>query len=973
MKRKWRPAARRLCAAGRPDMMRFVCLALLIAASASKAFSQQGIITTIAGGGANSPVALSAYIAPSSVAVDSLGNIFIASSGMHEVLRVDPLGNLTQVAGTGAGGFTGDGGPAASASLSFPSDVAVDAQGNLFIADSHNQRVRRVDATTGIITTVAGSGQRGYSGDGGPATSASFDFPDAVAVDARGNLFIWDNDNHRIRRVDVVTGIVTTVAGNGTYGYSGDGGPATSASIFATGVAVDSQGNLFISDPFNERVRRIDAVTGIITTVAGNGTFGYSGDGGPATSASLEHPYDVAVDAQDNLLIADTYHQRIRRVDAVTQIITTVAGNGQRGYSGDGGPATSASLAGPLSVAVDGLGSLFIADSGNSRIRRVDAVTGIISTVAGGGNGGDGVAATSAILASPFGVAPDSSGNVFIVERGNSRIRRVDVVTGIITTVAGNGQEGCSGDGGPATSASLGLPEGLALDAQGNLFIVDSGCLSIRRVDAVTGTITTVAGGSLFSGVAVDAEGNLFIADPRNSCILHVDVVSGNYTNVAGNGVVGYGGDGGPATSASFAYPKRVAVDTQGNLFVVDVWNGNVRRIDAVTGIITTVIGGFNSPTGVAVDAQGNLFISDSDSFRICASGPGNNRIWRVDAVTGIRAAVAGDGSYGYSGDGGPATAASLGFLQDVAVDAQGTVFIAGSTSNRVRAVPLPAFLALSPTVLPFSTQLIGTTSAAQTITLTNTGVAGVTISGIAIAGANADEYAQANTCASSLEAGANCAINVTFTPAAAGWRTATLTITDDAFGSPHTVWLRATGLDGDFSLAASPTSAAVTAGQSASYTITVSPVAGFNHSVALSCGGAPYLATCSVSTSLLTLDGTNTATATVTVTTTARAGVGMRLKPPAGPWIWLWMLGLFAAVGARLVAGRRLAWRQAWASLAVAMLSLTLWTACGGGAGSGDGNPGTPAGTYTLTVGGTYRSDTTTLQHSVNLTLKVN
>jgi sugar lactone lactonase YvrE len=226
-----------------------------------------------------------------------------------------------------------------------------------------------VDASTGIITTVAGNGIPGYSGDGGPATSASLSGPSGVVVDATGNLLIADSSNYRIRRVDASTGIITTVAGNGIRGFSGDGGPATSASLSPIGVAVDATGNLFIADTGNHRIRRVDESTGIITTVAGNGIRGFSGDGGPATSASLNYPTGVAVDGSGNLFIADAANNRIRWVDASTGIITTVAGNGMPDYSGDGGPATSASLNGPSGVVVDAAGNLFIADNDNKRIR----------------------------------------------------------------------------------------------------------------------------------------------------------------------------------------------------------------------------------------------------------------------------------------------------------------------------------------------------------------------------------------------------------------------------------------------------------------------------------------------------------------------------------------------------------------------------------------------------------------------------
>jgi sugar lactone lactonase YvrE len=283
---------------------------------------------------------------------------------------VDIKGIITTVAGNGSSGYSGDSGPATNASLSDPLNAAVDAAGNLFIGDYGNARIRKVDAN-GLITTVAGNGSTAYSGDGGPAIDAGLNKP-TVAVDASGNLFIADRGNNRIRKVDL-KGIITTVAGNGSSGYSGDGGAATNASLNnPSDVAVDDSGNLFIADLANNRIRKVDT-QGIITTVAGNGSSGYAGDGGPATNASLTGSVAVALDASDNLFIGDSGNNRIRKVDA-QGIITTVAGNGSSGYSGDGGAATNASLNKPADIAVDASGNLFITDFNNNRIREVALV-----------------------------------------------------------------------------------------------------------------------------------------------------------------------------------------------------------------------------------------------------------------------------------------------------------------------------------------------------------------------------------------------------------------------------------------------------------------------------------------------------------------------------------------------------------------------------------------------------------------------
>ena len=389
-------------------------------------------------------------------------------------------------------------------------------------------------AQTGIITTVAGTERGGFSGDGGPATSAQLNFPVAIALEASGNLFIADRDNHRIRKVTVGTGLITTVAGTGTQGFSGDQGSSTNAQLNRPeGIAVDADGNLYIADTGNHRIRRVAAGTGRITTEAGTGTAGVAGDGGSGTAAQLSFPSGLAIDAGGNLYIAERLNDRIRKVRAGTGTMTTVAGPGVFDFSmedggpvGDGGPATAARLALPSGVAVDASGNLFIADRDNFRIRKVGARTGLITTAAGkgavrfvngfgiGGFGGDGGPATSALLSQPSGVGLDSSGNLFIADTANNRIRKVEAGTGIITTVAGMGATnilvntnapglGLDGDGGPATSAAINHPVAVAFDGNGNLFIAAPASLRIRRVartvTSVRPTITMPADGTRLS------------------------------------------------------------------------------------------------------------------------------------------------------------------------------------------------------------------------------------------------------------------------------------------------------------------------------------------------------------------------------------------------------------------------------------------------------------------------------------------
>ena len=683
----------------------------------SSALAQQYVISTVAGGAPPPTPAPGVEVpigAPAGIAADDSGNVYF--SNYLSVFKLDRNGILTRVAGNSLVGYSGDGGPATSAALS-ASSLAVDSAGNLFLGGGGGAgRVRRV-SPDGIITTVAGNGTLGFSGDTGPATDAALSVF-GVAVDGAGNLFIADAYAGRIRQVSP-DGIITTVAGNGSQGFSGDNGPATSAQLNnPSGVVVDSAGNLFIADTGNQRIRKVSR-GGVISTVAGDGPSDSpeaAGDGGPATSAQLGLPTYVALDAIGNLFIAENYggpgpgYGGIREV-SVDGIITTVAGGGSSGL-GDDGSATSAQLVGPYGVAVDGSGNLFIAD-GQDRIRKV-STSGIITTVAGNGNccfWGDGGPAINAAM-SAWGVAVDGAGDIFIADFGNQRVREV-ASSGIITTVAGGGAlAGASADDGPAASAALSYPAAVAVDGAGSLFIADAGNHLVRKVSA-RGIITTVAGNGaqgfsgdggpatsaalslcadLCGGLAVDSDGALFIADYGNNRIRKVSP-DGIITTVAGSGSPSpntdhYSGDGGPATNALLYRPTGVAVDSAGNIFVVDAGNNRIRKV-SVNGIISTVAGngtlGFSGdggpatmaemdfPRGVAVDSVGALFIADTNNYRI-----------RMVSPAGIITTVAGGGN-DVRGDGGPATNARLSFPMAVAVSDEGGIYIADNGIRLLR------------------------------------------------------------------------------------------------------------------------------------------------------------------------------------------------------------------------------------------------------------------------------------------------
>lgn len=541
--------------------------ALLIASAAAR--GQEFTISTVAGApllGTTPVAATTVGIGfPEGVTTDAAGNVFFTSfvyvmgvpgQAYGAIFKLDPNGILTRFAGA-RGGYSGDVGPALATGLGLATDLAFDGAGNLYFADGINgdgadSRIRKI-SFDGIITTVA--------------THMPMLF--RLAVDTAGNLYFAEGSNRSWVRKISPDGVITNVAGNGTYGISGDGGPATSAQIgVPDGLAVDGAGNLYLSDNYQDdsigverhRVRKISP-DGIITTVAGNGGSGYSGDDGPAPEAQLMSPGHLAVDKAGNLYIEDG--PRVRKVSA-DGIITTVAGNGSRGYSGDGGPAVNAQLAeipyASLALAVDGAGSLYIANS--YRIRKVSA-KGIITTVAGNGDRsiplGDGVPATQAQLINPVGVAVDSAGTLYISDTFTNRVLKVSA-DGLITTVAGR-KEGANGlepleappDRVPASASYLYWPAGMATDRGGNLYIADSRYARIRRVSP-TGTITTVAGSAS-------------LRDRH-----------------------GYSGDGGPATSALLSWPKDVALDGAGNVYIADSGNSRVRMVSQA-GIITTVAG----------------------------------------------------------------------------------------------------------------------------------------------------------------------------------------------------------------------------------------------------------------------------------------------------------------------------------------------------------------------------------------------
>jgi sugar lactone lactonase YvrE len=662
-----------------------------------------GFITTVAGSTwtfpsevspANAPLGLGADMIDvrAGVVADSLGNVYVADPNNHMVFKISD-GTFSIVAGTGVEGYFGDGGPATAARLDFPDALALSPSGELYIADGNNSVIRKVDKT-GKITTVVGNGVAAYSGDGGQAVNASLNFPEGITFDSSGDLFIADSGNVVIRKVDT-SGVITTLPITTV--------PANSGLCSPEDVVDGPSGNLYIADTCRDQIFKLDS-GGNLTVVAGNGSPGYSGDGGPALNASLSLPITITFDPAGNLYIADQGNNVTRKVNT-TGTITTVVGNSGPGFSGDGGSGLLASLAQPGALIFDPFGNLDIADMANERIRRV-APSGTITTIAGNGKfeyAGDGGPATSASLDSPVGTTVDPAGNLFAADIANHVVRKIDPA-GLISTYAGTGvlAPTYTGDGGPAISASLVFPDDVKADGAGNVYVSEGG--RVHKISP-SGVITTLLGGPSNSGafslsniendglsrdlrIALDSQGDVYISDPDNFRVLKLDT-TGALTVVAGIGKAGFSGDGGPATLASLGIVRDVAIDLAGNLYIADQGNGRVRRVDP-TGVITTVAGngsttvsgdggaatsaGLPGPFALTVDGVGNLFIGSA------------GRVRKVDA-SGTITTIAGGGFIGPTVDGIPATNAAFTNVQGLAFDAAGNLYLTDRLNNRLRKI----------------------------------------------------------------------------------------------------------------------------------------------------------------------------------------------------------------------------------------------------------------------------------------------
>jgi ASPM-SPD-2-Hydin domain-containing protein/HYDIN/CFA65/VesB family protein len=1068
----------------------------------------------------NSPDGTSAHTAalahPSNVFVDGAGsgNLFVADSDADTIREV-PIADGTNytvgmttlhiytIAGNGFLSFGGDGAIATNAELDAPFaaanavGIATDAAGNLFIADTSNDVIREVPVVDGngmthgnIYTIVGGAGNDSFSGDGGVAASGRINNPNGVFVDSHNNIFIADTGNCLIREVVALTGNITTVAGTvpvpntnpPVCGSFGDQGPATTAQLNAPNtVFVDGSGNIFIADTLNHAIREIPAVTangkiaGHIYTVAGTlSVSGPSADGVLATGALLNGPQGVFVDSFGNLFLADTKNQVIREVPArdgtnygismAAGKIYTVAGTGETGgFGGDGGPATSAKLLTPFGVLVDDAGNIFISDTGNHIIREVAAATlngktaGDIYTVAGtpqtASFGGDGFAAVSALLNTPQGLAAGITRNLLVADAQNIRIRSIgpnllaapapgatldnttltftparlvgstsaamtvtltDNGTAplTITSITPSGDFAISADTCPLSPAKLALGANCTISVtftptangtrNGAITIIDDAANSPQTV-TLKGTGGTPTATPNPASLSFTSQPVGTASTPQAIILTNTGAVTLNVTNIAVSGTnsgdftltpantcVGtpVAASGGICTINVTFKPIAVGNNRTALITITDDASPATQTIN-LTGIAVAPTVSFN-PTSLTFSNQ--VLSTPSAAQTVMLTNNGTAAL----AITGI--VPGGDFSETDNCPKSPTTLAvsatctiNVTFTPTATGSRSGSITVTDNAIGSPQSVTLtgtgvvpPPVASLSSASLTFSDQLVGTpASAAQTVTLSNTGKSPLTVS-IGITGANAGDFAQTNNCGGSVAAGANCTISATFAPTASGARSATVTITDNAAGSPHTVSLGGAGVALSLAAASSgSTTQTVKAGQTATYNLQLSAAGAASmtdsFSVTVTCTGAPALATCNAPAAPVVVTPAAPAAFSITVSTTGASIVAPgvqtepRMQPPAAirtvPLFLLVLLSVAVMLAwMQSPAGRmrtvRLAFVAGLLMLPVSAAVLLQGCASSGGSSTPTPKPSTPAGTSTLTITATAngKAQTTTL-----------
>jgi sugar lactone lactonase YvrE len=758
-------------------------------------------VQTGTGPGAATATALSL---PTDIVFDDAGDAYtVTANGKPYLLRIDgTTGNVTIVAGNGVAGNTGDGGAATAAEIQTPTGLALDAQGNLYFSGSTPNTVRKITLATGIITTYvgpSGGGAAGFGGDGGPANLAILNTPQHIAIDVLGNMYIADQKNQRLRMVTppaagALYGTITTIAGTGTASNSASGIASVNSNLNQVrGVDVTPAGDLVITDGFNAEVKTIAPPVNAAATAVGattnytasaevltsltpktfgvpagytsfsSGTVtGCAAGTGAAVGAICTVPLSFApksVGVQGAPLqftdsLGDVYSLPLAGLGngpaaaVLPGLVGGVAGTGTAGNAGDGGSATAAELNGPTAIAVDALGDYFFTDTANNEIREISAA-GVITRVAGtgaAGSSGDSGAATAATLNAPMGLAVDGAGNLYIADTGNNKIRKVS--GGVISTFAGTGAAGYSGDTGPAATAQLAGPEGLYLTPSGVLYVADTGNHAVRTIGVRSTAINTIAGtgkpgytGDTTeaatatlngpTGVAVDNNGNVYIADTGNKVIRRIAASIGSTNGMVGSGVIStYAGSGssglsnGAATTASFASPMALAVDTAGDLYVADTGN---------------------------------------DAIRLVAGG-------QVSTVTGT-------GTAGFTGDGGSSSVATMNAPAGLAIDHSGNIVIADTGNDAIRDISVTASSLIYPTTNPGST-------AAASVTLLNAGNVALNVAFVTVPAGFTEQPGSGANCSGTavlVAAGASCQAEIVFAPTATQSYSGNVVITDNS------------------------------------------------------------------------------------------------------------------------------------------------------------------------------------------------
>jgi len=644
-----------------------------------------GQVTTLAGtgaaGSANSIITAASFFVPAGVATDALGNVYVADEANNLIRKISPAGVVTTLAGSGARGSAD--GIGIAASFYGPVGVATDASGNVYVADTFNNLIRKV-SPAGVVSTLAGSGSPGSAN--GMATAASFYHPFGVATDASGNLYVADCNNNLIRKISPL-GAVTTLAGSGAY-ISTDG-TGTAASFYGpVGVATDALGNVYVAD-YNGLVIRKISTTGVVTTLAGSGAPGSANGNGRA--ASFFCPSGVATDASGNIYVADNNNNLIRKISP-SGVVTTLAGSGAAGSAN--GIGIAASFNQPGSVSTDASGNVYVADANNNQIRKITPA-GVVTTLAGSGAAGSvNTTFTSASFNNPTGVATDAPGNVYVADAGNNLIRKVSPA-GVVSTLAGSGTQGSINGQGP--TASFYQPTGVATDASGNVYVADELNNLIRTITpgGTVATLNCTGTAASFSspfGVATDASGNVYVADEGNASIKKV-IPSGVVSILAPVGAVAGG-------------PTGIATDALGNVYEVDPALQQIGKISP-SGVMSILAGSgmqgsangppatFYRPLGVATDALGNVYVADTY----------NNMIRKISPA-GVVTTLAGSVSPGSAN--GTGTAASFAGPAGVAADAFGNVYVADGENNLIRKITVTGY-SISP-VLPTGLSFDATT-----------------------------------------------------------------------------------------------------------------------------------------------------------------------------------------------------------------------------------------------------------------------